>query len=147
MIRITPYENGDILKIDPVPGAFDAYAQEDLSRMVEENKNPSISVFTVKEDGEILAVICWYFLWDGVVELLAITDKKIKKKAIPFAKVMKEWMDHEVKFNNMRRVQTTLRATYPEGSKWLSFLGMEQEGVMRKFCPDKVDCQIWARVD
>lgn len=147
MIRIVSYENGDIRKIDPVHGAFDAYAQEDLSRMVEENKNPTISVFTIKDDEEVLAVICWYFLWDGVVELLAITDKKIKKKAIPFAKVMKEWMDHEVRFNNVRRVQTTLRATYQEGSKWLEFLGMEQEGVMRKFCPDKVDCQIWARVD
>jgi hypothetical protein len=148
MIKIQPYKVGDIGKLDPMPGAFDLYAQHDLSALVDTEQRPMhMNVITISKDGDPIAVICWYFMWEGVVELLAITDKKVKSNAIPFAKCMKEWMDAEILQKRIRRVQTTLRASFPQGQKWLSFLGMEQEGLLRKFCPDKVDCQLWARVE
>jgi hypothetical protein len=45
-----------------------------------------------------------------------------------------------------RRIEATTRCNFAAGCRWLSLLGFEVEGVMRKFDPDGSDHYLYARV-
>lgn len=149
MIKILPYKQGDGLKINPNPKAFPKFTKDNfLSRInAAYYINSDLKVYTVYEDNKPIAIICWYELWSGVAELIALIDESVDQVGVPFARAMKKLIDNEISLHNLVRVQTTLRSTYQEGGHWLSFLGMDKEGTLRSFCEDGADCEIWARVE
>lgn len=148
MIKTKRYVRGDYLKIKPKKKAFGEDAHILFGMQFDSAElNPNLHVYTIFEDSQPIALICWYKLWDGVAEIIAIIDEKVSLTSVSFARAMKKFVEFEIELHQLVRVQTTLRITYPEGRKWLQFLGMEKEGLMRKFCADGTDTEIWARVE
>lgn len=148
MINISRYLKGEYVYIDPKDKAFALDAKLNFGTMVDNviSQHPGSHIYSVRADGSLLAVVFWYELRPGVAELVTLIDKKVTEHCFSFAKAMKNFINFEIDLYDLRRVQTTLRAEYVEGNRWLSFLGMEKEGTMRAFCSDGTDCELWARV-
>lgn len=78
-------------------------------------------------------------LWPGVGEFWMLTDDKFpefyKKEPKVFIKGIRHWL----RGLNYHRIQTPVRADFETGLRFVKFFGFEEEGLMRKYGPDKVD--------
>ena len=75
---------------------------------------------------------------DCVEKTNDIVDILNSKKAKDFAKVARQ--------HNITRVQTAIRKDFPHGQKFAEWLGLENEGLMKKYGFDGSDQYRYARV-
>ena len=105
----------------------------------------SIDAKTFMYDGRILFVAGYYQLWEGVVECWMIPSEHVKTATLGFCKILKAYVDDIIEEQNCHRFQTTA----PDDelhARWMRFLGLEKEGVMKKYTHDKQDECMYARV-
>ena len=83
--------------------------------------------------------------WPGVAEMwlnLSQDFAAYPGVVVEIKNQVKEWIEEE----GLVRVQMTVKSGWKEGERFLSWLGLEREGVMRKFLPDGSDAVLYARV-
>lgn len=96
------------------------------------------------EDGKIHAVAGIVPLWEGCGEAWAIPTKRIKQKKIVVARHFKNTFDLVSKDLGMRRVQAAVTMGHHEAHRLVRFVGMVEEGLMRKYGPDGADYMRYA---
>lgn len=103
--------------------------------------------FTLIRGEEIIAIIGGFPFVPGVIHFWALLSESVKKYPIDFHKNCLKVIAWYEKTEKPRRTQFEVRATYAKGCKWAESLGMEREGLMRKWGPDGSDYYLYARVN
>lgn len=99
---------------------------------------PGLS-FTLLADNNI--VLCGGItpLWDGVAEGWVIASKRIYEHKIKSVSAIKKRLDLLCINNKIWRVQTSVKENFKVGVRFAEWLGLEKEGLMRMYGPDKTN--------
>lgn len=82
---------------------------------------------------------------EGVYEVWQIPSNYVANNVIKYSKCIKEWFSSLCKIDGVVRIQT-IAPDDKLHDRWLSFLGMQKEGVMRKYFNNK-DYSMWSKVN
>ena len=85
-------------------------------------------------------------LWAGVFEGWVISSKRIFDLKIKAARLIKKRTDLLCLNNNVSRLQTAVKAGFKEGYRFAKFLGLQDEGLMKKYGPDGSDYYRMAKI-
>lgn len=102
--------------------------------------------FTGMINGKPIFAAGMKIIWDGVAEGWVLATKDALDHPIAVAKAIKKDFARIAKENNINRVQTAVRANYTTGLKFAKWLGLEEEGLMKKFGFDGSDQYMYARL-
>ena len=99
---------------------------------------PGLS-FTLLADNNI--VLCGGVtpLWDGVAEGWVIASKRIYDHKIKSVTSIKKRLDLLCINNNIWRIQTSVKEDFKVGVRFAEWLGLEKEGLMKMYGPDKTN--------
>ena len=78
-------------------------------------------------------------LWPGVGEGWFISTDQLSEHPVTLARATKEVLHHEIDDRGYWRVQVNVRSDWGTAIRFAKFLGFKNEGLMKKFGPDKVD--------
>ena len=85
-------------------------------------------------------------IWDGVGEGWVLAKNEIYNYPITIAKAIKQNFDYVATSNNIKRVQTAVRADYGIGIRFAKWLGLKNEGLMKHYGMDGSDHYRFARI-
>jgi hypothetical protein len=85
-------------------------------------------------------------IWDGVAEGWVLATGKVWNHPIVIARAIKKNFARLAKENNIKRVQTAVRADFKIGLKFASWLGLQNEGLMKHYGFDGSDHFRYARI-
>lgn len=85
-------------------------------------------------------------LWDGCFEGWVIASTSIQIYSFDICKTIRRYTDNLFVKNNMHRLQTAVIKDFDQGYRFAQFLGMKQEGIMKKYDYMKKDYMRFARV-
>lgn len=72
-------------------------------------------------------------VWDGVFEGWVMASNLIWKHRISGARIIKKGMDELIEEYNVVRLQTAVKKDFTLGHRFAEWLGMKQEGLMKKY--------------
>ena len=87
-----------------------------------------------------------YHLWDGVAEGWVLATKEIYKYPIFCAKHIKRRTEIIIKANNIKRLQTSVKADCDVAVRFAKWMGLKEEGLMKSYGPDGSDFIRFAKV-
>ena len=102
------------------------------------------STFTA--DGKIICCAGYYELWDGVVEVWIIPSVHVSDYVRSFARVFRDAVDSLINEKGYHRVQTSC-ANDALHHRWMKWLKMEPEGIMRNYTSYKEDYCMFSRIN
>ena len=85
-------------------------------------------------------------IWGQVAEGWVIATQDVWDHPLLVARAIKKDFARVAKENNIVRVQTAIRKDFKEGQRFAEWLGLENEGLMRKFGFDGTDQYRYARI-
>ena len=85
-------------------------------------------------------------IWGQVAEGWVIASSDMWKHPLGVAKAIKKDFARVAKEHNIKRVQTAIRKDFVQGQRFAEWLGLENEGLMRKFGFDGSDQYMYARI-
>ena len=85
-------------------------------------------------------------IWGQVAEGWVIATSDMWKYPLGVAKAIKKDFARVAKENNIVRVQTSIRKDFVQGQRFAEWLGLKNEGLMRKFGFDGSDQYRYARI-
>ena len=85
-------------------------------------------------------------MWKGCYEGWGITSSHANKHPFSIAKLIKNYVDELIVKNKMHRLQTAVLLGYLQGYRFAEFLGMKEEGLMKKYDYMQQDYIRYARV-
>jgi hypothetical protein len=85
-------------------------------------------------------------LWDGVAEGWVLANKNIFEIKFIAAKNILEVSEALCKKYKIKRLQTSVKADFKLGVRFATWLGLEIEGLKRKYGPDGSDYYQLARI-
>ena len=104
------------------------------------------NAYTMFVNGIPVFAIGIVILWDGVAEGWVIATNEMWKHPLGVAKAIKKDFARVAKENNITRVQSAIRKDFSEGQRFAEWLGLEKEGLMRKWGFDGSDQYMYARL-
>ena len=84
--------------------------------------------------------------WNGVAEGWVLATAKVWNHPLVIARAIKKNFARLAKENNIKRVQTAVRADFTIGLKFASWLGLQNEGLMKHYGFDGSDHFRYARI-
>jgi|TARA_R100001530_G_scaffold23524_2_gene19199 hypothetical protein len=107
-----------------------------IDKKFRENLNglevPGMS-FTAMKDDDIICSGGVIPVWDHVFEGWVMGSLLIWENRIAAAKAIKKGMEKLIKDNDVKRLQTAVKKDFHLGHKFAKWLGLEEEGLMRKY--------------
>ena len=85
-------------------------------------------------------------VWGRVAEGWVIASSEMWKHPLGVAKAIKKDFARVAKQHNIERVQTAIRKDFKQGQRFAEWLGLENEGLMKKFGFDGTDQYRYARI-
>ena len=85
-------------------------------------------------------------VWGQVAEGWVIATNEMWKYPLSIAKAIKKDFARVAKEHNIERVQSAIRKDFKEGQRFAEWLGLEKEGLMRKWGFDGSDQYMYARL-
>jgi RimJ/RimL family protein N-acetyltransferase len=85
-------------------------------------------------------------LWEGVAEGWVMANEDVWKHPIITARAIKKNFEKAAKAKNLKRVQTAIRSDFAVGKKFAKWLGLKEEGLMRRYGFDGSDQYMYARI-
>ena len=85
-------------------------------------------------------------IWGQVAEGWVIASSDMWNHPLSVAKAIKKDFAKVAKKHNIKRVQTAIRKDFTKGQRFAEWLGLENEGLMRKFGFDGSDQYMYARI-
>ena len=87
-----------------------------------------------------------FHLWDGVAEGWVLATKDIYKYPVFCAKHIKQRTEIILKANKIKRLQTSVKADCDVALRFAKWLGLKEEGLMKRYGPDGSDFIRFARI-
>jgi len=85
-------------------------------------------------------------VWGRVAEGWVIATKDIWKNPLAVARAIKKDFARVAREHDIERVQTAIRKDFKQGQRFAEWLGLENEGLMKKFGFDGTDQYRYARI-
>jgi len=85
-------------------------------------------------------------IWGQVAEGWVIASSDMWKYPLGVARAIRKDFARVAKEHNIKRVQTAIRKDFAQGKRFAEWLGLENEGLMRKFGFDGSDQYMYARI-
>ncbi len=85
-------------------------------------------------------------VWGQVAEGWVIATKDIWKNPLAVARAIKKDFARVARKHDIERVQTAIRKDFKQGQRFAEWLGLENEGLMKKFGFDGTDQYRYARI-
>ena len=85
-------------------------------------------------------------VWGRVAEGWVIATNEIWKNPLAVARAIKKDFARVAREHNIERVQTAIRKDFKRGQRFAEWLGLENEGLMKKFGFDGTDQYRYARI-
>ena len=85
-------------------------------------------------------------IWGSVAEGWVIGTQDVWNYPLSVAKAIKKDFAKVARQHNITRVQTAILKDFPHGQKFAEWLGLENEGLMKKYGFDGSDQYRYARV-
>ena len=85
-------------------------------------------------------------VWGRVAEGWVIATSEIWKNPLAVARAIKKDFARVAREHNIERVQTAIRKDFKQGQRFAEWLGLENEGLMKKFSFDGTDQYRYARI-
>lgn len=104
----------------------------------------SIEANSYAYDGIMLFSAGYMELWPGVIECWMVPSIHVEKYKMTFCKLLKNYVDKILREQTCHRLQ----ATAPDDelhNRWMGFLGLKKEGVMKQYTHTKQDYAIFGR--
>lgn len=146
MINYRPFDRTHLNLINP----HDIYSTDKglLRRWADaapsiEGSGAATSIFF---ENVILAIILFMPIYDGVAEVITISDRRIEEHKKEYVKALKKGIQIHMDARGLWRLQATIRADVDFAERWIEVLGFEKEGLLRKFGPSGEDHFMFARV-
>ena len=102
--------------------------------------------FTGLADNKPIFAAGMKMIWGQVAEGWVIATSDMWKYPLGVAKAIKKDFARVAKENNIVRVQTSIRKDFVQGQRFAEWLGLKNEGLMRKFGFDGSDQYRYARI-
>lgn len=93
-------------------------------------------------DGQIIACSGIAFQGFGMGVLWAFVSQSAGKHLVRLDRITRRILT----LADLRRIEATTEASFPQGCRWLELLGFEREGLMRAYGPDGADHYRFARI-
>lgn len=78
-------------------------------------------------------------IWDGVGEAWLLSGNEVPSYPITIARAIYECFYQWVDAKDLWRVHANVRAEWKTAVRFVKFMGMKEEGLMRKFGPEQAD--------
>lgn len=101
---------------------------------------------TVLVGEEILCIGGMVPLFTGVAELWSLTAEAVITYPLAFHTSILKILDYWQNLYNLHRIQCKVVAGHDTSRKWLTRMGFEEEGLMRKYDSHGRDFYLYARV-
>ena len=102
--------------------------------------------FTCMINNEPIASAGMKLLWDGVAEGWVLATSKVWNHPLVIARAIKKNFARLAMEHKIHRVQTAVRAEFGIGIKFAKWLGLENEGLMKRYGFDGSDHYRFARL-
>ena len=89
--------------------------------------------FTATHNDKIICAGGIIPIWDGVFEGWVMGSDLIWKFRIASAKIIKQRMEELIVKNKVQRLQTAVKKDFILGHRFAKWLGLQEEGLMRKY--------------
>lgn len=100
----------------------------------------------IDELGRIGMMFGFYQVWDGVVELWAVTTTNFDYHKIAYTRIIKAKLNEGMALSDVHRMQVYIKAKYPGLIKWAEVLGFTREGLHPKMGSDQEDYYSYGRI-
>lgn len=97
------------------------------------------------DQGEVVAILGFFPMWEGVAEVFVIPSKRTADRAIMYFSAVRTALDQMIAEEKFRRVQSTARSDEVT-DRWMGLLGFHIEGVLEKYARNGEDYKLWARL-
>lgn len=102
--------------------------------------------FTGLINDKVIAAAGMKRIWGNVAEGWFIGKKEVWNYPITIAKAVKQNIDYLATSNNIKRLQTAVRADFGIGIRFAKWLGFTNEGLMKCYGFDDTDHYRFARI-
>lgn len=102
--------------------------------------------FSLLTNGHLVFSAGIFPIWDGMGEAWVVPSDLIRQYKREFVRYVRGYMDQLAKENSYHRIQATARSDFPQGQRFLEFLGFTREGLMHRYGPDGSDHYLYARL-
>lgn len=113
--------------------------------------NPGIVTsesFTFMKGNEIVGCAGLYPIWQGRAYLWAFISKNATASdLLGGTKFALKWLDRMFMSSSFNRIETAVLADFDAGHRWVTMLGFEKEGLMKKYDPNGLDYVLYARTN
>lgn len=142
--EVLEYSLGDCSKI--TPRGFYNTGENFVLKTDTMYKSGQALMWTIKLNGEIVAVLGLTLIYSGVAEAWSLTSELVNKCPKSYFKAVKHLLEATQKELNIHRFQMHIRSELFYLHRWAKKIGFKPEGELKKFGPDKSDHHIYARV-
>jgi RimJ/RimL family protein N-acetyltransferase len=126
--------------------------QKDASFIINDNNKECMDLeqehlaFTGLINDKVIAAAGMKRIWGNVAEGWFIAKNDVWNYPITIAKAVKQNIDYLATSNNIKRLQTAVRADFGIGIRFAKWLGFANEGLMKSYGFDGSDHYRMARI-
>jgi RimJ/RimL family protein N-acetyltransferase len=126
--------------------------QKDASFIIKDNNKECMDLeqehlaFTGLINDKVIAAAGMKRIWGNVAEGWFIAKNDVWNYPITIAKAVKQNIDYLATSNNIKRLQTAVRADFGIGIRFAKWLGFTNEGLMKSYGFDGTDHYRMARI-
>jgi RimJ/RimL family protein N-acetyltransferase len=126
--------------------------QKDASFIINDNNKECMDLeqehlaFTGLINDKVIAAAGMKRIWGNVAEGWFIAKNDVWNYPITIAKAVKQNIDYLATSNNIKRLQTAVRADFGIGIRFAKWLGFANEGLMKSYGFDGADHYRMARI-
>jgi RimJ/RimL family protein N-acetyltransferase len=126
--------------------------QKDASFIIKDNNKECMDLeqehlaFTGLINDKVIAAAGMKRIWGNVAEGWFIAKNDVWNYPITIAKAVKQNIDYLATSNNIKRLQTAVRADFGIGIRFAKWLGFTNEGLMKSYGFDGSDHYRFARI-
>ena len=117
---------------------------EDAQARFESLTHLSIDAKTFMYDGRVIFCAGFFEQWPGVIECWMMPSIHVKSASIGFCRILRGYVNDIIKEFGCHRFQTNS----PDDelhARFMKFLGLKKEGVMKKYTHNQKDYCVYAR--
>jgi hypothetical protein len=104
------------------------------------------TAWTYMVEDKPIAIFGGFVFIPGVIHFWAMLSDDVKKYPVEFHKQTLDILKWYEETEKPRRLQWEVRCDYEEGQRWAESLGLQREGILRKWTPDGADHYLYARI-
>jgi hypothetical protein len=139
-VRIAPFHPAHLDLMEVRDYELELFGPEALGQLANTGQ-----CITMAISGVLTAVLGYFILRPGVLEVFVIPSKHLKACSFVYLRWVRRYMESTAKHLGVHRMQTFSRAD-AETDRWMKHLGFTLEGTLQQYTADRQNYRLWARI-